>query len=120
MRLFQSESQYNVKTGKWEEYFWIDGKEVDGDAYFYEMEIENKLENDKLLKQIEIEEEDECDCCDCIECTLDRFVDQIQEINGGCPHCIREVLQEFLCEIVEHIVIEDAEEDINRENKNLN
>jgi len=120
MRLFQSESRYNVKTGKWEECFWIDGQEVDGDDYFYEMEIENKLENDKLLKQIEIEEEDECDGCNCVECTILKYVEIIQDMTGCCPHCLEEILTNYMMDIIDHIVIEDAGEEINRENKTLN
>ena len=117
MRLFESRSQYNVKTGKWEECFWIDGQEVNGDDYFYELDQEKEIEINKLKEAIEIEEDD---FCDCVECTIERYVEELQEITGGCPGCIRDVLMEFFCDIVEHIVIEDAEEDIDRENKNLN
>lgn len=122
MKLFSSESIYNAKTDKWEERYSIDGILVDGDLYFFEMEREKELEANKLLKATEDEEYeyDCCDYCDCVECTIERYVEELQEITGGCPGCIRDVLMEFFCDIVEHIVIEDAEEDINRENKNLN
>jgi len=106
MKLFSSESIFNAKTGKWEERYWINGSPVDGDLYFFEMDREKEIENEKLKLEEDNIDDDQCDC---IECTLDRYVKEIQEINGGCPGCIREVLQGFLCEIVEHIVVEDIE-----------
>jgi hypothetical protein len=45
--------------------------------------------------------------CDCIDCTLDRYTKQIQEINGGCPFCIKRVLQDLMCCVVAHIVVEE-------------
>lgn len=54
---------------------------------------------EKYEESFEDKEEFECDC---IDCTLDRYVAKIQEINGGCPHCIREVLSEFLVVVVDH------------------
>ena len=109
MRLFTSESLFNIKTGHWEERFWIDGIITDGDEYFFQQDREKQLEADKLLKECEFEEDD--DCCDCLECTLDYFVERIQETGCECEGCIRQVLVEFLCEIVDHIVVEDIEDD---------
>jgi len=109
MRLFTSESFYDVKTGQWEDRYWIDGIEKDGDLYYFELEREKDLETEKLLKECEIED-DECDCCGCYECTIDRYTELLSEITGGCPHCIRNVLDCFCDDIIEHIVIEDMDE----------
>lgn len=112
MKLFQSQALYNAKTNEWEEIFWIDGNIVDSDLYFFEMDKERELEIEKLT-----EEENEIDNeCDCPECTLDRYTEIIQEITGGCPGCIREVLENFMMDIVDHIVIEDIEEETNQLN----
>ncbi len=101
MRLFNSESLYNVKTGKWEERFWIDGVLTDSDLYFYELEREKELEQIKFKSQ-EVEV-DPCEGCKCKGCCeeefdyediLDIFVGRILD-TGGCPGCIREILDEF-------------------------
>jgi len=110
MRLFTSESIYDVKTGQWEERFWIDGIITDGDSYFFEQDREKKLEADKLLKQIELEndinEVDPCEGCECRDCCevnnegfnyedlLDIFVDRILDVDS-CPNCTRAILDEF-------------------------
>ena len=87
--------------------------------YFINGEQVSEEEYDAVIEEFEGEEDfenevDTCECenddCDCLECTLDYFVEQIQEINGGCPGCIREVLESFLDTIVDHIVIEDIDE----------
>jgi len=121
MRLFTSESLFNIKTGQWEERFWIDGIITDGESYFFEQDREKKLEADKLLKQIElendIEEIDPCEGCRCRDCCeaenegfdyedlLNVFVDRILEI-GPCPNCLRNLLDEFA-----DIFIPDDEEE---------
>lgn len=114
MRLFQSESIFNARTGQWEEIFWIDGIIVDPDFYFYELDREKEIETAKLLKEIEIEEfEDDYEyneCCGCYECVIQRYVDLLCEITGGCPCCIRAALESYCDEIVERIVIEDMED----------
>lgn len=119
MRLFQSESRYNVKTGEWEEYFWIDGQEVDCDSYFFELEREKDLEIAKLKEAVEIEDDD---FCDCPNCTILKYVEIIQEMTGGCPHCLEEILTDFMIDIVNHIVLDDEEieEETYVENKDLN
>ncbi len=111
MRLFTSESIYNIETGHWEERFWIDGIITDGESYFFEQDREKKLEADKLLKQIELENDiddiDPCEGCKCRDCCeaedveefdyedlLDVFVGRILEI-GPCPICLRNLLDEF-------------------------
>ena len=125
MKLFSSESIFNAKTGKWEERYWINGNPVDGDLYFFEQDVEKKLEADKLLKQIEIEDRiniiDPCDGCKCRECCeaedeltydelLEIFVDRILEI-GPCPVCLKELLDIFAEEIIDFVDDEDEYED---------
>jgi hypothetical protein len=63
------------------------------DFYEYDLEFEN---NEDL-------EENNCDC---IECILDFYRDRILEV-APCPECTREVLAEFLCCVIDHVVVED-------------
>jgi len=60
-----------------------------------------------------VDVDDDEDQCDCVNCTLDRFTEEIYELANGqiCPGCVREVLCDFLDEIVSHIIVEDVEED---------
>ena len=111
MRIFQSKAMFDIKENKWVETFKIDGIITDGESYFFEQDREKKLEADKLLKQIElendIEEIDPCEGCKCRDCCeaedveefdyedlLDVFVGRILEI-GPCPICLRNLLDEF-------------------------
>lgn len=104
MRLFTSESIYNVKTGQWEERFWIDGIIKDADEYFFEMDREKKLEQNKIFNQeIEPDPCEGCECKGCCKCCedefdyedlLDVFVNRILEI-GPCKNCLKDLLDEF-------------------------
>jgi len=78
------------------------------EKYFIDGEECSEEEYDEMLDEFD---EDEVDCCDCYECTINRYVEYIQEVTGGCSGCIREALEDFADEIIEHIVIEDAETD---------
>ena len=78
------------------------------EKYFIDGEECSEEEYDEMLDEFY---EDEVDCCDCYECTINRYVEYIQEVTGGCSGCIREALEDFADEIIEHIVIEDAETD---------
>lgn len=139
MRLFQSESIFNVKTDEWEDRYWIEGKIVDGDLYFFELERERHLEIEKLKEAIteqndgcgcdgnceecslhEDDEEDQEDFCDCPECTILRYSQEIQEITGGCHGCIEECLTRFFIDIVEHILIENDDENNSRDRGRFN
>jgi len=82
--------------------YFVDGEECSEDEYEELVDMLDS-ENEKF--------EDEEDFCDCYECTIDRYVELLQEITGGCPGCIREALESFCDEIVDHIVIEDMEDD---------
>ena len=83
------------------EKFFIDGNEVSEEGF------EEML--DELDEANCVDDEDQCDC---VNCTLDRFTQEIYELANGqiCPGCVREILCDFLDEIVAHIVVEDVEE----------
>ena len=49
------------------------------------------------------------DCCDCVDCTIDRYTEELQELTGGCPGCIREVLCDFFDCMVD-LVVETIED----------
>lgn len=113
MKLTISE-YYDDETGMYiaTKYF-VDGESITEDDY------------DELIDMLDREneedyEEDECDgdcdnCeyeyvndqCGCPECTILKYVEQIQEITGGCPCCLEMVLREFMFEVIDHIVVED-------------
>jgi len=124
MRLFTSESFYNIKIGRWDERFWIDGIITDPDDYFFEQDREKKLEAEKLLKEIKI---DPCEGCECRGCCgaedeiegfdyedlLDIFVSRILAAEG-CPSCTKAILDEFA-----DIFLPD-EDELDEINENLN
>ena len=109
--------------------YYVDGDQVEYEDY---MDIVGYL-ND--ANGFDDETENECDCCgscecgedysgyddygkcediedgcDCPECTILKYVELIQEINGGCPYCIESVLRDFMINIIDHIIIEDVDE----------
>lgn len=59
------------------------------------------------LDDEDFEEEDECDCP---ECTVLKFTEKILE-SCGRPECIENILKEFLGTIIDHIVVEDIEDE---------
>jgi len=103
-------SYFDDQTGEFiaEKYF-IDGNEVseeDYDLMLEEFDEVNCLEN----------EIDPCEGCECRGCCeeeegfdyedlLDIFVDKIMN-TGGCPGCIKDILDEFAC-----IFLPDDEDD---------
>jgi len=112
---------FDDQTGEFiAEKFYIDGNEVcedDYEAMLDEFDEVNSEEEVMIDENCECDSECCMDCeyntsdeCDCPECTLDKFTELIQEITGGCPGCIREILADFMFEIIDHIIIEDAEE----------
>jgi len=132
MNLFEAKAIYDSKSGKFLEEFYINGNPVDCDEYYFYLEREkdvedNKLEENKCKEQLKetvdgnpyeysdcekCNEVDnclengiccgECDCGDNderIECfdydeLLEIFTKRIQD-TGGCPECIKEILDEF-------------------------
>jgi len=120
MRIFQSESFYNVQSDKWEEKYKIDGTPIDGDSYFFELEREREIETKKMVDEFEqLECDNYCPCCGCNGCCedeltydelLDIFVDKILEI-GSCPVCLKELLDDFAEEIIDFVNDEYEYED---------
>ncbi len=103
MRIFESQSLYDSSLGQYIEHFWIDGEETDCDTYFQE------IENEKYIEEKKLKEENNCyDCCDYNE-MLDYFVGRILD-TGGCPECIKEVLDQF-ADLIEDVIIEEFEEE---------
>jgi len=96
MRIFQTQSMWDAKEGRWYEVFSVDGESCSGEEYFRELEVEQCLEDD------EIELEEYCQCCECkdnedcpdFECTCGEFaevengnVDEYLEIPCQCETC---------------------------------
>jgi len=88
--------------------YYIDGEECSFEDYedFIE-ELNGEDECDGNCDECSLHDQSESKECDCLECTLDRFTEELEEITGGCPGCIRECLEGFCDEIVMHIVVED-------------
>lgn len=104
MRLFESEAIFNVEAGIWEESYFIDGEEVEFEEYFEQQELEVELENEKLR-----EEKCCCECCDCCEFEeitigelIDTYVERFEE-GCNCSVCVRDLLTELICDILEWI-----------------
>jgi len=118
MNLFKSESLYDSDNGKWIEKYWINEEEVDGDLYFYKLDREKDIEDKNLKEELESQSQETmnichqycegiCESC-CGECgneyedkqevdydeLLDIFAEKIQN-TGGCPECIKEILDDF-------------------------
>ena len=107
MRLFESKSIYDNDLGRWIEVFLIDGKEVDRDLYFFELDREKNIEDNKLSR-------DENCCCDCEDCCeedykeggffkylLSSYTSLIQEASE-CSDCVYEILEEFAESVLEY------------------
>lgn len=100
---FAEETYFEDSTGEFIcKKFKMNNEEVSEDYFNEELEEFEGPDDEEL---------EENDFCDCVNCTLDRFTMQLQEITGGCPGCIRDVLCDFLDEIVDHIVVEDINND---------
>ncbi|MCE5220091.1 MAG: hypothetical protein LLF98_02185 [Clostridium sp.] len=97
--------------------FYIDGNECGFDEYAemldslnnFQDECDEEINDENYCKCEEERDEDINEQCDCPICTLERYVDELVDITGGCPGCIRECLIEFMNEIVNHIVVESEE-----------
>lgn len=99
MRVFKTESIWDEEIQDWVDVYFVNGEEVSSHEFDQEMHYEVNPE-----ERPQEEPDEECEGqCDCIDCTLDRYVARIQEINGGCPCCIKEVLADFLVCVVEHV-----------------
>jgi len=66
MRVFSTQSMWDIKEGKWYEVFSVDGESCSGEEYFRELEVEQCLEDDYEVEDMdEIEETSYCMCCEC-------------------------------------------------------
>jgi len=95
--------------------YYVDGDQIEYEDYMDLVDDLNIDENDCDEIENECDYCDGCcecdnDQCDCPECTILKYVELIQEINGGCPHCIESVLRDFMINIIDHIIIEDIDE----------
>ena len=100
-KIFTSSVVFDSQIKSWREDFWIDGKSVDGDTYY--SEIENETDKINQLK--------EYDCTSCgdyniceeeFEDLLDIYADRLADV-GGCPSCNKAVLIDFVDEILEFV-----------------
>jgi len=97
MRIFQTQSMWDAKEGRWYEVFSVDGESCSGEEYFRELEVEQCLEDD------EIDETSYCQCCECpdnedcddFECTCckneeieENYIDNDLVIQCDCPDCV--------------------------------
>jgi len=115
---------YNIyfdnEDGKFiaEKYF-IDGEECSEEEYDEMMDEFDEV-NDVDEETCECDSECCLDCeynqsdfCDCPKCTIEKYIEIIQNIfetTGDCGGCIGNALKDFMFEIVDHIVIEDIDE----------
>jgi len=81
------------------------GDEVCDEVETYECEIE-------CCADCEYNETGECDCP---ECTIEKYIERILELGGSdmCPGCLREALTDFMYEVVDHIVVENMNDNEN-------
>jgi len=102
MRIFQTQSMWDAKEGRWYEVFSVDGESCSGEEYFRELETEQCLEDDEIDK-VELEESSYCMCCECkdnedcpdFECTCcknegleEDYIDNDLVIQCDCPDCV--------------------------------
>jgi len=100
MRIFQTQSMWDAKEGRWYEVFSVDGEQVSGEEYFRELETEQCLEDDEID---ESEVNSYCMCCECkdnedcpdFECTCckneeieEDYIDNDLVIQCDCPDCV--------------------------------
>jgi len=104
MRIFQTQSMWDAKEGRWYEVFSVDGESCSGEEYFRELETEQCLEDDEIDK-VELEESSYCMCCECkdnedcpdFECTCcknegleEDYIDNDLVIQCDCPDCVEQ------------------------------
>jgi hypothetical protein len=103
------------------ENYFINGEQVSEEEYDAVIEEFDGIEDfDDEVETCECEIECCADCeynetgeCDCPECTVEKYIEIIQDIiknTGGCGGCIGNALRDFMFDIVDHIVIEDMDD----------
>lgn len=79
--------------------YLCDGQEILPESYYMlEADLEN-VEEDYGNELAEYNYDEEPTECQCIDCILERYVERMQEVAFGCPHCIREILLDLVKEI---------------------
>lgn len=122
---------YEDRTGEYiTTKYLVDGEPITEEEYDSLMETLDEININNICEdevcefgEFECDEckfNDEVDQCDCPDCTLDRYSQILSEMTGGCIGCIRDVLESFLSTVIDHIVIEDIEEDMVEEDRPLN
>jgi len=132
MRIFQTQSMWDAKEGRWYEVFSVDGEQVSGEEYFRELETEQCLEDDEVES-----EEEYCKCCNCenkcdnfectcqlddeeveyineyecednelkeqCECPICKAEQEVKELDCFCEECSEDYMKEFINECLEHV-----------------
>ena len=101
MRIFQTQSMWDAKEGRWYEVFSVDGEQVSGEEYFRELETEQCLEDD------EVDEVDETSYCMCCEC---KDNEDCEDFKCLCNEIDEEDLEDICSECGETDCICDYEE----------
>jgi len=130
MRIFQTQSMWDAKEGRWYEVFSVDGEQVSGEEYFRELETEQCLEDDEVDEycdccNCDVEDckdfsctcgENDCDCevengnvdddtvfeCDCPDCVEQRRIDALEyEEFCTCDYCTEEREQDVISEFLD-------------------
>ena len=125
MRIFQTQSMWDTKEGRWYEVFSVDGEQVSGEEYFRELETEQCLEDDEIeseeeyckcddfectcqLDDEEVEYINEYECedneleeqCECPICQAEQ---EVKELDCYCEECSEDYMKEFINECLEHV-----------------
>ncbi len=96
--------------------YFIDGDQVSEEDY---EDFLDSLDFEDEIETCECESDCCADCeynetgeCDCPECTIEKYIERILEIGGSnmCVGCLREALTDFMFEVVDHIVVENIDE----------
>lgn len=98
-KIFTSSVVFDSQIKAWREDFWIDGKSVDGDTYY--SEIENETDKINQLKEYDCINCDDCSICEVeLDDLLDIYADRLADV-GGCPSCNKAVLIDFVDELAD-------------------
>lgn len=94
MRTFEVKSLYDSTNKKWLEFYFIDGREVEPDEYFANLESEE-------IEKVKDYEEEQCECGgDCENCDMNDEVAVVETEFCTCESCTEEreqaVIEEFL------------------------
>ncbi len=86
-----------------DEYYDDRTGEYVGSRYAINNEPCSEYDFDEIFEELNFSDYDEeCDGCDCVNCTIDLYTEMIHELTGGCPGCIRDILESFFETMVDH------------------